>query len=155
MLEKYRRAARSATELGLGWLTQLDQAIPELSAVAAPGADCPGIAPEVVGHRGLEPRANGLRRRGDGAENTDLAETKPGREAEREQLEASPGQSGAVSALEPDAVEQALAAALVGATAAGQWEVVARLAAELEARRKARSGTVDLAIERAKRGRKP
>jgi len=78
----------------------------------------------------------------------------PDRKVERGPLEAPSGQSGAVSAPEPDAVEQALAAALVGATAAGQWEVVARLAGELEARRKARSGTVDLASERAKRGRK-
>ena len=53
-----------------------------------------------------------------------------------------------------DAVEVALGDALTKAAAAAQWDVVARLAAELEARRKARSGTVDLASERAKRGQR-
>jgi integrase len=52
---------------------------------------------------------------------------------------------------EPDPVEAALAAALEGATRAGQWSVVAQLARELEARRQARAGVVDLARERAKR----
>lgn len=45
MLEKYRRAARSAAELNLGWLAPLDQAIPELAEVDV-SADYPGIAPE-------------------------------------------------------------------------------------------------------------
>jgi hypothetical protein len=61
MLERYRRAARSAAELGLGWLASLDQAIPELLDVAIPGIDYPGIAPHFVGQPGLEPGANGLR----------------------------------------------------------------------------------------------
>ena len=50
-------------------------------------------------------------------------------------------------------VEVALADALTRASAASQWEVVARLAGELEARRKARTTTVDLAAERAKRAK--
>jgi hypothetical protein len=40
------------------------------------------------------------------------------------------------------AVEEALAKALEGATAAGRWEVVSQLARELEARRLARMGNV-------------
>jgi hypothetical protein len=52
-----------------------------------------------------------------------------------------------------DAVEAALADALRGATAAGQWETVAALARELQARREARAGTVDLNAERTRRGR--
>jgi hypothetical protein len=52
-----------------------------------------------------------------------------------------------------DVVEAALAEALRGATAAGQWTVVAQLARELEARREARAGVVALDAERAKRGR--
>jgi hypothetical protein len=52
-----------------------------------------------------------------------------------------------------DPVEAALADALTKAAAAGAWEVVGQLARELEARRKARSGVVELATERAKRGR--
>jgi hypothetical protein len=107
-----------------------------------------------VGHRRLELRANGLRERGDPSENTDPAENKPGREAEREPQETEKGLSGAITAPEPDAVEAALAAALVGATNASQWEVVARLAGELEARRRARLGTVDLQAERARRGKR-
>lgn len=51
-----------------------------------------------------------------------------------------------------DPVEAALAEALRGATAAGQWTVVAQLAGELEARRKARAGVVSLDAERVKRG---
>ncbi|MGE5784259.1 MAG: hypothetical protein ACM3ZE_06695 [Myxococcales bacterium] len=50
-----------------------------------------------------------------------------------------------------DAVEVALAAALTGATAAGEWSTVARIAAELEARRLARSAVVDLNAERKRR----
>jgi hypothetical protein len=52
-----------------------------------------------------------------------------------------------------DVVEAALAEALRGATAAGQWTVVAQLARELEARREARAGVVALDAERAKRER--
>jgi integrase len=34
MINRYRRAARTATELGLGWLTPLHNALPELKALA-------------------------------------------------------------------------------------------------------------------------
>ena len=53
----------------------------------------------------------------------------------------------------PDAVEVALADAITKAATAGAFDVLPKLVAELEARRKARSGTVDLATERAKRGK--
>ena len=53
-----------------------------------------------------------------------------------------------------DPVEVALAEALKGATAAGQWSTVAQLARELEARRQAKAGTVDLAAARKRRGRR-
>jgi len=43
-----------------------------------------------------------------------------------------------VEPLAPDAIEAALARALDGAAAAGQWALVAQLAGELEARRRAR-----------------
>jgi hypothetical protein len=51
-----------------------------------------------------------------------------------------------------DAVENALADALEAATAAGQWTLVAQLAPELEARRTARAGVVELDAERKRRG---
>jgi ribulose 1,5-bisphosphate carboxylase large subunit-like protein len=50
-----------------------------------------------------------------------------------------------------DPVEAALAVALERASLVGQWTVVEVLARELEARRKARSGVVDMAQARAKR----
>ena len=55
-----------------------------------------------------------------------------------------------VTAIDP--VEAALATALEGATAAGEWSTVAQLARELEARRQARTGVVDLAAVRASKG---
>jgi hypothetical protein len=50
-----------------------------------------------------------------------------------------------------DVVETALADALTKASAAGQWEVVATLARELQARREARAGTITLDAERKRR----
>jgi hypothetical protein len=50
-------------------------------------------------------------------------------------------------------VESALARALVEASAAQRWDVVVLLAKELEARRFARAGVLELDVERAKRGR--
>jgi hypothetical protein len=88
----------------------------------------------------------------DGAEH-EQAENMPEREAERERVEAPSGQSGAVTASEPDAVEAALADAIQKAAAAGAFDVLPKLVAELEARRKARRQTVDLQVERAKRQR--
>ncbi len=78
----------------------------------------------------------------------------PDGESEREPAEASAGQSGAVAASEPDAVEVALAQALTAATTAGRWELVAQLAGELEARRRARLEVPDLTAERARRGKR-
>lgn len=52
----------------------------------------------------------------------------------------------------PDEVERALGDAIAKAAAAGRFDVLPALVAELEARRKARSETIDLAAVRAKRG---
>ena len=54
---------------------------------------------------------------------------------------------------EPDAVEVALADAITKAVNAGAFDVLPRLVGELEARRRARLEVVDLASERARRGR--
>jgi hypothetical protein len=67
---------------------------------------------------------------------------------ERERAEPGLGPDGAI-----DVVEAALADAITKAATAGAFDVLPKLVAELEARRKARAGTVDLAAERAKRGR--
>lgn len=148
MVNRYRKQAREADELNLGELAPMDQAIPELRS------DCPAITPENDGAAVNTNVSEGYGVRDDSAELVDPAENKPFGETEREQLEGSAGQSGVISAAEPDHVESALATALVGATSAGEWTVVARLAGELEARRRARSQTVDLASERAKRGKR-
>jgi len=66
---------------------------------------------------------------------------------EKEPLCEATGQSRG----DADPVEVALAAALDGATKAGEWSTVARIAGELEARRLARSAVVDLSVERKRR----
>lgn len=55
------------------------------------------------------------------------------------------------AALPADAVERALADALRAATEAGRYADAAELARALEARQRARAGTVDLSAERARR----
>jgi hypothetical protein len=52
----------------------------------------------------------------------------------------------------PDAVEAALAESLQRAAAAGVWDAVQALAAELKARREARVGVVSLEEQRSRRG---
>lgn len=50
-----------------------------------------------------------------------------------------------------DPVETAIADALKRAAAAGAWTTVESLSRELQARREARAGVVELAVERSKR----
>jgi hypothetical protein len=52
-----------------------------------------------------------------------------------------------------DYVESVLARSIAEATAAARWDIVSQLASELQARRTARAGVVELAGERAKRER--
>jgi len=68
---------------------------------------------------------------------------------------ANPPSSSTVGPAGPslgDPVEAALAAGIVAATADRQWSVVALLTRELQARREARAGVVDLDMARRKRG---
>jgi hypothetical protein len=51
-----------------------------------------------------------------------------------------------------DAVQDALARALEGATAAGKWDVVSQLARELEARRLAGDGGKVVQLDARRRG---
>lgn len=146
MLARYRRASRSFAELGLGDLVPLDQAIPELVALAKELAANPTKRARkrarIVGQEGLEPSANGLRVLPGGAD-----EGQPVGSAEEPQLEiarvTTPGPAS--EALGPnstdavDVVESALAYAIRKATDAGEWDRVTQLAKELEARRLARS----------------
>ena len=68
-----------------------------------------------------------------------------------DERECPPPDAGMGSIADP--VEQAIATALERASAAGQWTAVEVLARELEARRKARAGVVELDAERRKRER--
>jgi integrase len=70
MINRYRRAARSATELGLGQLAPLDEAIPEFSSLKPSGSPPPRRShrsggprggPDLVGRPGLEPGTYGLK----------------------------------------------------------------------------------------------
>jgi hypothetical protein len=61
------------------------------------------------------------------------------------------GQSVAIEQ-QVDPVEQALADALGRAARSGEWGTVETLSRELTARREARSGVIDIAVERKRRG---
>jgi hypothetical protein len=62
------------------------------------------------------------------------------------------GEATAQSRPNQDPVETALAEALRRASEASQWDVVAMLARELQARREARADVVDLEMARKRRG---
>jgi hypothetical protein len=101
-----------------------------------PGLGSPG-SENIVGHEGLEPSTNGLRiHTGGGTERREsgISAGSRGGSGARE-LSGTPEQAEVCRTADP--VEAALANALQGATAAGQWAVVSQLAAELEARRRA------------------
>ncbi len=101
MINRYRRAARQAGELGLGWLAPLDWSLPELAGPAVDalvngfralllwGNDCPAIAPNTSslgsddrGSRrkrmGIEPTERRSSRRSIGFEGRPLAARQPG-----------------------------------------------------------------------------
>jgi hypothetical protein len=89
-----------------------------------------------VEQRGIEHQATSVSIVADGAENTAICTT---------QDDSKPPKVLALSASEKaptDAVEAALATALVEAAIAGRFDVVAQLARELEARRRAPAGNV-------------
>jgi hypothetical protein len=104
-----------------------------------------------VGHGGFEPPANGLRKQDGGPEGSGSTEFPQETEV------ASPRSSPIVEATaqsrpNQDPVETALAEALRRASEASQWDVVATLARELQARREALAGVVDLGAARKRRG---
>jgi hypothetical protein len=106
-----------------------------------------------VGRQGFEPWTNGLKTPKK-PEETDLNtrnDSKPNSEQVAEKV--LPGAMGG-NASASDAVEVALADAITKAAAAGAFDVLPKLVAELEARRKARLEVVDLDAERARRGQR-
>lgn len=163
MLNRYRRAARSASELDLGPLLPLDRAIPELAAVAAQGGPEGGPAePVAESKKSTEQQKTSsrvdssvrLEQRIFKTDSTDPDEqpsvkTDPSCTVERTEEHGGPPETTGVG--QGDPVEEALAEGLRRAAAAGAWEAVQALTAELRARREARVGVVSLEAERARR----
>ncbi|MDD9932217.1 MAG: hypothetical protein OXT09_01360 [Myxococcales bacterium] len=86
---------------------------------------------------------------GQAPESVEFQEVGPAAEQDVERLQGTDGQSAG----DPDPIEQALADALRRATERGEWSAVEAITRELTARREARAGVVDLAAERARRGK--
>lgn len=160
MVNRYRRIATSFAELNLGELAPLDQAIPELAQLALLGKVGHGLGQSEF-NEGARSMNSGAKVSASPTGFESLAEppdvrtyekneASPQPEATREHAKAQPD---AAEVGQLDAVEQALAEGIRGATAAGQWQVVSQLAAELEARRLARQSpdVVSLAAARARR----
>jgi len=155
MIQRYRRAARTWEETRLGSLLSLDSLLFGTGFDTGHGGD-EGKADEKVNDsdgctRGdLNPHAFGAPEPKSHAEPSDTVTTRKDSPRPDETGGDPDGQcqSEGQSAKRSDPVEEALADALRGATAAGQWDTVAQLARELQARREARAGVVDLAAAR-------
>jgi len=91
----------------------------------------------VAGAGGLEPTTCGFGKRSASQENKANAESSGEEQASGGEAAPAAGVVGQSSG-----IEDALAAALVGATQAQRWDVVAQLAKEIEARRLARDPKV-------------
>lgn len=153
MLNRYRRAARSWSELGLGELLSLDEAIPELSAVVKDGAPVPSV-PHAVPHETRRP-LGGMAYAGDLKADRVSQDSPHAVKIDSDRVPSSPDLPpvGAVmgqSAGHAD-VETALAFALTEAAKAGRFDVVAQLAAELQARRLEGSNVAPLVAWRERR----
>jgi integrase len=161
MVSRYRRAARTWTELNLGSLASLDEAIPELSATHQ-RHDPPPTRPDSVDLGATIAAKNAaLRNTQDAAPFRNQVEVQASQEFESLALrQKSHGNSSAPESAThsscvadgSDPVDAALASALTEAAAAGRFDVVAQLARELDARRvKASAPVIDLATRRGKR----
>jgi len=172
MVQRYRRKARKFAARELRTLLPLDEAIPELRPLPESGPR--GRKADQVGQKG---RASGslgsqkqARREAGEASTLSKSAVREGipvrarASAPDENHSGKTPKEGADSENEfgpplgppVDAVEAALAEALVGATRAGEWGAVATLAKELEARRLARANVVSIgAARRAREGGVP
>lgn len=183
MIAKYKRTARTLEELDQGTFAPFDLAVPELSPIPAfqallaklsEGAaegdrmppDCPGGGSPRSSARSSPPRfprenrvsAGSLREGRAFLNRRSRVRIAPGAPPEGQTggKRSDPTERVDAPATTPtDPVEGALADALVRASEAGAWEVVAQLARELEARRKAREApeVVSLDAERKRRER--
>ncbi|MCR4340112.1 MAG: tyrosine-type recombinase/integrase [Gemmatimonadaceae bacterium] len=169
MINRYRRAARSAAELGLGWLAPMHEAIPELANWRRIGAEATGAesdGPTKSNNSASTPgrtRTSDRRLRSstqapDGAQDVAIVgaqSTESDHSHDSAPVETPLAPIGDGPKVVTDAVEEALAEALRGASAAGQWQVVELLARELEARRKARSASNVVTLDPSKRRGQP
>lgn len=139
IMKRYRRAARQFAELNLGELTRFELAVPELAAVASDQASTTAAANQAEPFKSAD-----IRRTAAGRSNPAASLKNPRKPAQPTVRTLTPsagaGQSlvtdQAVGRLaHQDAVSGALADALTRAAAAGQWDTVTALTAELAKRR--------------------
>lgn len=160
MINRYKRAARSASELGLGTLTPMDQAIPELR-------DYPGIAQNAQtlgsdmhtnqhkntsGSTGTRTQDQRIKKASSQSTDQDPSGNSGVGGDEERRAETEIGQS-AGNQTPVDVVEVALAHALELAVERGDLNAITVVTAELKARREARSSVVSIGAGRARRGR--
>jgi hypothetical protein len=152
MINRYRRAARSAGELSLGQLAPLDQVIPELRKLPQECPTDPTMADDggqAAGESSMIPAVPVITAAPQNAEhvfNPSVASS----------ILARPTDPGAIlgqSEGEGDAVEAALSDAMRRAAAKDQWTTVEMLSRELTARREGRAKVVLLDSRRARRER--
>lgn len=160
-LQNYRRAARFATELDLGTLAPLDQALGlarvgqrvgqngTIQANLAGQKRIEDAFPDLSGHAGTGnladsgPRKAG-KLRGGPAGNGGVGQNEHG-------ATPSPDEDNDMSANVAESVEIILARALDRASKAEQWETVTALSKELTERRRARAGSTVVEIDSARR----
>lgn len=124
MINRYRRAARTAAELGLGPLAPLNEAIPELARGPGNG---PAGGPKTRRPLGGTADAGDLKSSRRGIPNDGTAENMPLPDAGWPTNAHDGGHSGPPFG-PPNSVETALALALERASAAGEWALVSELA---------------------------
>lgn len=168
MINRYRRAARTAAELGLGSLQPLDQALGVRQRVRHESASPIPVDGEshAISLQCTREDSNlhAFRRRNlnpETADTTGQHQPIPApayTPSDLSSASVSPESRGVsheserAVEVEDDDVEAALARGIDRATAAGQWDVVALLAGELQARRLARAGVPSLPSARKRGG---
>jgi integrase len=169
MINRYRKASRSASELALGWLEPMEHAIPELadrqgerSVTTGLPTDCPESSTNSVKNSSRNSIKQG---KAEVAELADAADSKgaPSQAFSANQHKTSPTSEPEAPTEAPswvtdgqsDPIESALLDSLQKATAAGEWSAVAALAHELGELRRQRDAVAtvtDLTEARKRKG---
>jgi integrase len=130
MLAKYRRQARHAAELNLGWLVDLDTALVPTERVGQ------GVGQDVKFPWGIGPASTSSRSGPGSPEIT--TEPKTAESVTASDAAEAAGPAGLLGVGQESAVETALAYALKAAIDAGQWQVAQTIVQELGERRRTR-----------------